>query len=396
MTSFIPKKQLFLGVKCRLMDKYENMIETETLLPRNEKRTIPGIFDVEIHAEVPRSSVTVRLPARYRKRSEEGYLLHGLLNFDQRGGGTRRDVDDGAASSPEALRKSLLDPHGIRIALLTATDYEASIYPDLDFNNAFAAAYNQALIEEFVEQDDAMLGSLRLNFNDPDAAVREITRWADHPKVAAIISPTASIESPGSRRYDPVFAAAADAGLVLTYHTTSEGRSQTAAPSSAGYPSRYFEYHSALASSAIGHAASLITNGVFARHPALKVVYLEGGIAWALPLMWSLDADWKLFRDEVPDLKEAPSHYLKNHIYFTTQPIEEPGRGADLLTVFEQIGLERNIVYSTDFPHWDFDDPKHFLPGCFSQEQRDRILWHNAAELFAQKTEPLLREVTNG
>jgi len=89
-------------------------------------------------------------------------------------------------------------------------------------------------------------------------------------------------------------------------------------------------------------------------------------------------------------LTELPSHYIRNHIFLTTQPIEEPPKGSDLQLVYEQIGLDRNIVYSTDFPHWDFDDPKHFLPSCFTPEQRKRILWDNALELFGPKAKAWL------
>jgi len=351
-----------------------------------------GIFDVEIHANSSHESVKQRLPERFRSHLDHGGMTHGKLNFDQRGGGNRRDTPAGADSDPVLLREVLLDRYDIRVAILTSNGYDNSIYADLEFCSALAAANNAVYLEEIVPQDDALYGTLRLNFNDPDAAVEEIEKWAGHPRVAGIITCTASIETPGSRRYDPIFAAAAEAGLPIAYHTTQEGRALCPPPSSAGYPSRYVEYHSGLAASAIGHAASLITNGVFARHPRLRVLYLEGGISWALPLMWQLDADWKRFRQEVPALVEPPSHYLRNNLYFTTQPIEEPTRGRDLLEVYEAIGLERNIVWSSDFPHWDFDCPQRFLPSCFSDAQRRRILWDNAAALYAERV-PVPEEV---
>lgn len=349
------------------------------------RKTTPGIFDVEIHAAAPGSAIRERLPLRFRSRFDAGFLSHGTMNFDQRGGGNRTDVPPHGHARAGTIREELLDRHGIRLAVLTATRYDVSIYADFAYASAFASAYNAALIEEFLPQDDAFLATLRINFNDPEAAVREIERWAAHPRVAGIIASTASTETPGSRRYDPIFAAAAEAGLVISYHTTQEGRGLCSPPSSAGYPSRYIEYHSGLATSAIGHAASLVTNAVFARHPLLEVLYLEGGICWALPLIWMLDAEWRTLREEVPELREPPSHYLRNHIHFTTQPIEEPPDGRDLRAVYEQIGLERNIVFSSDYPHWDFDPPDRFLPSCFTAEERERILWRNAAELYRRR-----------
>lgn len=364
-------------------------------LATSEKRanppTIPGLFDVEIHASVDRARVAERLPTRFRERFRAaGFGTHGRLNFDQRGGGNRADARPGGPSKPEVIREDLLDPHNIRLAILTGESYDNSIYADLELCSAAATAQNATLMEEFVPTDDAFLGAIRLNFNDPAAAVQEIERWAHHQRVAGIITCTASVETPGSRRYDPIFQAAAEAGFVIAYHTTQEGRALCPPPSSAGYPSRYIEYHSGLAASAIGHAASLVTNGVFARHPNLKVIYLEGGICWALPLMWSLDADWKSLSAEYTGLPEPPSHYLKRHIRFTTQPIEEPPNGRDLLKVYQEVGLDQSIVFSTDYPHWDFDNPNRFLPSCFTLEMRERILWKNAANLYRPRVGPII------
>ena len=355
------------------------------------EKTPERIFDAEIHAVVDWTRLYKRMPARYQSRIATWTSpYHGMLNFDQRGGGYRTDFEDIAAASPESIREKLLTPLNIELAVLTATNYDYSIYPDLTFCSARATAYNATLMEDFVEKDDAFFGTLRINFNDPETAVPEIERYADNPRVIAVINTTAGIETPGSRRYDPIYQAIADAGLLLLLHTTAEGRAMCPPPNSAGYPSRYLEYHSALATSTIGHVASLVSNGVFVRHPRLKVLYLEGGVSWALPLMWAMDADWKRLREEVPELTELPSHYIRNHIFLTTQPIEEPPKGSDLQLVYEQIGLDRNIVYSTDFPHWDFDDPKHFLPSCFTPEQRKRILWDNAFAFFGPKAKAWL------
>ncbi len=358
------------------------MTTHESAVSGCEQTPLPGIFDVEIHAGVERQSILERLPERYREAFLKHGITHGQLNFDQRGGGNRRDTSPGGSQSPAAIRQDLLDPYRIRLAVLTGTEYDNSIYADLELCSALAAAYNAALVEDFLPRDDAYLAAIRLNFNDPATAVAEIERWAGHPRVAEIVTSTASIETPGSRRYDPIFEAAAEARLVIAYHTTQEGRALCHPPSSAGYPSRYIEYHSGLASSSIGHATSLITNGVFARHPDLKVLYLESGICWALPLIWALDADWHQLGTDFTRLPAKPSHYLREHIHFTTQPIEEPPNGRDLLRVYEQIGLDRNIVFSSDYPHWDFDNPDRFLPSCFTRESRNRILWSNAAELY--------------
>ena len=60
----------------------------------------------------------------------------------------------------------------------------------------------------------------------------------------------------------------------------------------------------------------------------------------------------------MPHLKRLPSEYIRDNIWVTTQPIEEPERPEDLLSTCEWIGWDR-IMFSTDYPHWDQDDPRY-------------------------------------
>jgi uncharacterized protein len=129
----------------------------------------------------------------------------------------------------------------------------------------------------------------------------------------------------------------------------------------AGTPTYYLEWHTMLGQIHQSNTASLLCHGVFERFPELTVVIAEGGFAWAAELMWKLDRDWKGLRDEVPWVKHEPSDYLFDHIRFTTQPFIEPSKREHLLAVLEMIQAERTLMFSSDYPHWDFDDPKRAL-----------------------------------
>ena len=61
-------------------------------------------------------------------------------------------------------------------------------------------------------------------------------------------------------------------------------------------------------------------------------------------------------RDEVPHVKMPPSEYIREHFWVTTQPMEEAEDPEHLIDVMNWIGLDR-IMFSSDYPHWDFDDP---------------------------------------
>src|SRR5439155_776178 len=76
--------------------------------------------------------------------------------------------------------------------------------------------------------------------------------------------------------------------------------------------------------------------GVFERFPTLKVVFIEGGFGWVPPLAWRLDAAWKKLKEEVPHLKRLPSEYIREHIWLTTQPMEEPQNPRHFVELLEQ------------------------------------------------------------
>jgi predicted TIM-barrel fold metal-dependent hydrolase len=340
---------------------------------------------------LPREAAFIarHLPERYRRRYLEGFFGDARFNFDQRGGNNRADteVSDGGppASNPEIIRRQILEPFNIEWAVVTGAFYMLNVMVDPDYSAAIASAQNEWCMGEFLEIDPAFLGSITISAQDPALAVREIRKWADHPRVVQVFMATASTLPMGHRHYDPIYSAAAECGLPLAVHTTIEGRGVSGPPTSTGYPSKYLEFHSGLAAAAMTQTASLVCGGAFARHPKLKVILLEGGISWALPLMWQLDADWKRLREEMPFLRELPSETLKRQMFYTTQPIEEPEKSADLLHVYEQIAAATQVMFSSDYLHWDFDNPFHILPGATAAELKRRILWENARSLYAGK-----------
>ena len=126
---------------------------------------------------------------------------------------------------------------------------------------------------------------------------------------------------------------------------------------------------------------SLILEGVFERFPDLKIIMIEAGFAWMPPLGWRLDKNWKRLKDEVPHLKKAPSEYLREHFWVSTQPMEESEEPEHLIDVMNWIGWDK-IMFATDYPHWDFDDPLQALPPTLDEAQRAKIFSGNAKALY--------------
>ena len=68
--------------------------------------------------------------------------------------------------------------------------------------------------------------------------------------------------------------------------------------------------------------------------------------------------------------------------------MEEPENADDFLLVFEQIGWDR-LLFATEYPHWDFDDPKYAFKAplrrtdasacCSTTTRRGCIGWTDGA-----------------
>jgi predicted TIM-barrel fold metal-dependent hydrolase len=100
--------------------------------------------------------------------------------------------------------------------------------------------------------------------------------------------------------------------------------------------------------------------------------------------MLKLDRDWKALRNEVPWLTRRPSEYLREHVRFTTQPFPEVHKREHLATVLDMVYAEETLVYSSDYPHWDFDDPNRAL-NDIPADLRRRICVENGRRLYGDR-----------
>ena len=129
---------------------------------------------------------------------------------------------------------------------------------------------------------------------------------------------------------------------------------------------------------------------MFEAIPGLRVVLTECGLAWLAALRWSLDAAWEQMREDLPRLERRPSEYIREHVWFTTQPIEEPENPQHLLYAIEQAQLADRLLFATDYPHWDFDSPTQALPRAMPKELRRAILADNALALYGWPRERMV------
>ena len=66
--------------------------------------------------------------------------------------------------------------------------------------------------------------------------------------------------------------------------------------------------------------------------------------------------------------------------------MEQPPTLADLKKFLEWLHADEVLVYASDYPHWDWDNPATLLPGI-STELKQRVFTENARELYASRLE---------
>jgi uncharacterized protein len=304
----------------------------------------------------------------------------GVLRDDAR-------APDGSApgADPAFTAEQLLDANEIdRAVLIGGEVLGLGAMPDPDAAAMIASAYNDWLAATWLEADDRYRGNLVVGAQDPVAAAREIRRAGADQRFVAVLLPLTAILM-GQRHYYPIYEAAAELGLPITIHPNSgEGIFRTSPPLAGGTPTYYVEWHTGLSQVFQANVISLICHGVFERFPGLKVIVTEGGLGWIPDVIWRLDKNVKGLRDEVPWVKRLPSEYLVDHVRFTTQPLPEPKRRHHLHVLCEIARADRTLMFSSDYPHWDFDDPRHALT-TLPADIRQRVSVDNAVETYGDR-----------
>jgi predicted TIM-barrel fold metal-dependent hydrolase len=126
----------------------------------------------------------------------------------------------------------------------------------------------------------------------------------------------------------------------------------------------------------------LILNGVFQRHPGLRVVLVEAGLGWIPYLLDRMDTchrkgDWKARGMPIDNL---PSDYWYSNMAAT---FEE-----DLMAMGmrDRLGVE-NLLWATDYPHPDQTFPRSLEVidehiASLPERERDLMIHDNAARLY--------------
>jgi uncharacterized protein len=350
----------------------------------------PAVADCDIHPTIRSfAEILPYLEPRWRDHIK----TYGLTRRTQYANGApaypkgqplamRRDAwaPDGAkpGSDLDFMRAQHLDANNVALGILNPLSPSGQGMRNPDLAAALCRAANDWQVETLTSRDDRLKASIVVPYEDGAASVAEIERCAPNPDFVQVLLLSRTNEPIGQRRYWPIYEAASRAGRPVAIHAFGYGGSPFSA---SGWPSYYIE-------EVVGHAqccqsglVSLVVEGAFARIPGLRVILVESGFAWLPSLAWRLDRVWRRLRDETPHLARLPSEYIRDHVWLTTQPMEEPEQREQLIDIIDWIGWDR-VLFATDYPHWDFDDPAYALPLRISDQQRRGFFLENARAVY--------------
>jgi predicted TIM-barrel fold metal-dependent hydrolase len=345
-----------------------------------------AVIDCDIHNTLASDAVLGEfLPERWRKHlADHGIRFYYPGAFYPRlnPNAARTDAWPPGGGIPgsdlDFLRVQLLDAWNLEYGILNPL-YLAGEQANQDYGAALATGLNAWLKAAWLDPEPRLRSAMVVPYEDGDLAAAEIERQAYDRRFVQVLLPVRTREPLGRRKYWKMYAAAQAHSLPIALHFGGAGGWPI---TGAGWPSFYYEDHSGMPQSFQAQVISLVLEGVFERFPRLKVVLVEGGFAWLPPLMWRLDHAWRRLRAEVPDLRRLPSETIRVHCWITTQPIEEPGQPAFFRQLLEHLAMPDRLMFSTDYPHWDFDAPDRALPAGLPADFTAGIMAGNARALY--------------
>lgn len=285
-----------------------------------------------------------------------------------------------AYSTPEEI-PSIMEFLGVDITVqLPNRLLGGSATSQRDVAVSLSEAFAAYMCDRVVDPKNGIYSMIIAPHQDPEYASQIIYKYADNPGMCAVCLITAAVSPPlGDERYDPIYRAAQDVGLPIVYHANGSSIDQ--------FPVRGFQQF--LETHTLGFLfynfcsiTSMIVQGVPERFPGLKFTFQEAGLFYIPMLMYRLDAGYKKRRAEAPLLKKLPSEYMMD-FYYGTQPLEEPNDIDHMRMLFEMVDAPNTLIFSTDYPHWDYDRPSRITELPFlTDDEKVRILSGNALEFY--------------
>jgi predicted TIM-barrel fold metal-dependent hydrolase len=331
------------------------------------------VIDADGHVTESQDQLARYLEEPYRRRPST-FPFYPWDGWDRRLLGTLGHWAGDAAAWLRAL-----DEGGVDTTVLYPTlGLFASFLRDRAWAVALCRAYNTLLHAEFTRVTPRLRAVALLPVQDPEAAAAELRRAVRELGCVGGMLAADGSHLLGEARFDAVYEEAQRLDVMLAVHASGSHLGGGGVEMF----ERFIQAHTV--SHPFGQMrqmTSMVFEGVPERFPDLRLAFLEAGCGWAPYWMERMDDEYAKRAVEAPVLKKKPSDYVRSgRIYFSCEADEW------LLPQAVRLVGDGQIVYASDYPHWD-----HSFPGSIG-EIRDRgdltdaekrkILADNARRLY--------------
>ena len=304
----------------------------------------------------------------------------GLSNLERARGLSWDDVPAGGHDPHERIK--VMNREGIDVAVLYPSLW--LLYGDLSeptLQTAACWAYNNWLADFCRPYSERLYGVAPMPLSDVDQSVREMRRVVkDLGFKAVFVRPNPfngrRLNDPA---YEPFWREAQELDVPVAVHSSFGTRMPTMG--SDRYRDPFFFHMVCHPFEQQGACMDIICGGVLARFPKLRVGFFESGIGWLGYWLDRMDSHFEKMHDYVPWLKRRPTEYFIEQCYLTLDPDERT------LAAMVSLGVERNVLWGSDYPHFDctypgvLDQVKGALE-VLSESARKNILTDNAIRFY--------------
>jgi predicted TIM-barrel fold metal-dependent hydrolase len=343
------------------------------------------VVDTDVHLSIPLDDLAEYCDEPYRSMTANPtYTAVNRSGWDRYMGG-KIESQKIQVRSADNLHHRLCVEFGVDYPIINTFSVLNSV-PEDDRAVHLMRAYNDYLLDRYLDEYDHFFGLASVAVQDPEASAEELDRLGAEDQIVGVYILNSGANPPlGDPTYDPLYEAAVDNGLQVAFHGSA------GAPFARDFPIQDAAFNRFLATHLLAHPwaqmltmTSLLLEGIPEKFPELNFSFLEAGIGWVPYMMFRFNKEFAMRRSEAPLLERTPEEYIRESFFFASQPVGEPNDPSHLQHIIDIIGSER-LMLSTDYPHWDFDHPSavdEHIRQFHDDAERERILWESAAEAF--------------
>jgi predicted TIM-barrel fold metal-dependent hydrolase len=311
-------------------------------------------------------------------------------------GKSRREMLGKPILSPDAFfrpepRLKMMDEQGVDRAIMwptLASVLEERLANDPEATHAVIHAFNQWMYEEWTfNYEGRIFATPVVTLPVVDEAIRELDWIAERGAKVILIRPAPVPSLRGFRsfalpefdrfwekvqEYDITVGMHASDDGMTRYYNQWEGHFDEMLPFAG--QSLFQAVQHAMSRGIFDAMCSAVTHGMLSRFPDLRILPVENGSSWVIPLLDALSEIYSRFPKAFP---EDPVEVMRRNVWIHPFFEEDP------VGLIKAIGTDR-VVFGSDFPHPEgLADPVSYaaeFEGTFSDEDIRKIMGGNLAE----------------